>query len=127
MSTARKATAGDVGEWAVARYAVTTPDTTNVRAAGRIVAYSDGPQVCIEVEGYGQMWWQADLTEVTPEPAEPRRLGAVVESFEGSVWVRGHHNNQKAWVRTAFGEHRNWDDIPRPLKVLHEGYTPDAE
>ncbi len=62
-----------------------------------------------------------------PTPPEPKGLGAVVESFEGSVWVRGHHNNKQPWVRTAFGEHRGWDEIPTPPTVLHEGYTPEAQ
>lgn len=62
-----------------------------------------------------------------PTPPEPKGLGAVVESFEGSVWVRGHHN-KRGWVRTAFdNETRSWDEIPTPLKVLSEGYIPEVE
>ncbi|HEY9395860.1 MAG TPA: hypothetical protein VIP58_17035 [Nocardioides sp.] len=64
---------------------------------------------------------------LAPPPEEPKGLGAVVESFEGSVWVRGHHNNRSPWVRTAFGEHRSWDEIPTPLTVLHPGYTPEEQ
>lgn len=64
---------------------------------------------------------------VAPPIEEPKGLGAVVESFEGSVWVRGHHN-KRGWVRTAFdNEARSWDEIPTPLTVLHGGYTPEAE
>lgn len=62
-----------------------------------------------------------------PKPEEPKGLGAVVESFEGSVWVRGHHTNRSPWVRSAFGDHREWDAIPTPLTVLHPGYTPEAQ
>ena len=71
---------------------------------------------------------QAALREfAAPRPEEPKGLGAVVESFEGSVWVRGHHNNRSSWVRAGFDENRSWDEVPTPLTVLHPGYTPEAK
>ena len=80
MTITRKATETDLGARAVAHYAsaTTTPGFSNVRARGRIVAYSPVPQVCIETDDGQQIWWRADLTEVV---AVAWSIGDVVQSI----------------------------------------------
>lgn len=34
-------------------------------AAGRVVAYCDAPQVCIELSGGSKLWWRQDLCAIS--------------------------------------------------------------
>lgn len=39
----------------------------DVHAIGKVIAYSNEPQVCIVTEGGRQVWWRADMTEPDPD------------------------------------------------------------
>lgn len=58
--------ASALGKRASARWAY-PHDLSSIRAEGRVIAYCDAPQVCIETDDGERIWWRADLTITTEE------------------------------------------------------------
>lgn len=74
-------------------------------------------------DGWVEQMQAAVRAMLAPEPEEPTGLGAVVRGGDGRTWVR--LQGSYPWIATGAGVEK-WEDLQRPLTVLHAGWDADA-
>lgn len=100
------------------------------KAYGRVIGYSEHPQLMVETADGDHIWWRADMAELV-KPLEPERLAALVEDTNGVKYVSVAHPIDgwaagKRWQRIGgpINTVRNFDwselDV---VRVLAEGWV----